>query len=112
MLRRSFGWMAAMAVLSFLPAVLAQRGYQPPTGPAPRLANGHPDFSGVWQTPRMADITKDMPCCKGAGELPYTAWGKAQWEGYDAAKGDYAGSCLPFGLMRSVGGPHPAQIFQ
>src|SRR5690349_13368800 len=108
MSRRCFGLMAAMAVLTLSSAAWAQqRAFQPPTGPAPRLANGHPDFSGVWQTPRMADVTKDMPCCKGAGSLPYTAWGKQQWDSYDASKGDYAGSCLPFGLMRSVGGPHP-----
>jgi len=109
--------LAAAALLVaplFVPSsASAQKKYTAPTGPAPRLANGKPDFSGVWQTPRMADITKDTPpCCKGAGELPYTAWGKAQWDAYDASKGDYAGSCLPFGLFRSVGGPHPVQIIQ
>ena len=79
-----------------------------PAGPAPRKANGKPDFSGVWQPPRMADVTKDEACCKGVKDLPFTAWGKQQWESYDAnAKGDYAGACLPFGLLRSVGGPHP-----
>ncbi len=87
-------------------------GYKPPTGPIPRLASGKPDFGGVWQPPRMADVTKDMPCCKGAGQLPFTPWGKQQWDSYDAAKGDYAGTCLPFGLLRSVGGPHPVQIIQ
>jgi hypothetical protein len=89
-----------------------QRRVEPPSGPAPRLANGKPDFSGVWQSPRMADVTQDMPCCKGVKELPFTPWGKQQWESYDAAKGDYTGSCLPFGLLRSVGGPHPIQIVQ
>jgi hypothetical protein len=83
-----------------------------PQGPTPRLANGKPDFGGVWQTPRMADVTKDEACCKGVKDLPFTAWGKQQWESYDATKGDYAGACLPFGLLRSVGGPHPAQIMQ
>ena len=81
-------------------------------GKAPRKPNGKPDFSGVWQSPRMADVTKDVACCKGVPQLPFTAWGKQQWESYDAAKGDYAGSCLPFGLLRSVGGPHPIQIMQ
>src|SRR5215467_5944147 len=106
-------WAAAFAAFCSIPSVSAQQApYVAPKGPAPRLANGHPDFGGVWQSPRMADVTKDMPCCKGAGELPYTAWGKQQWDSYDAAKGDYTGSCLPFGLLRSVGGPHPAQIIQ
>ena len=84
-----------------------------PSGPAPRRADGKPDFGGVWQTPRMADVTKDEACCKGVKDLPYTAWGKQQWESYDAtSNGDYAGACLPFGLLRSVGGPHPVQIIQ
>ena len=48
---------------------------------------------------------------RGQG-TPFTAWGKERWESYDATKGDYAGSCLPFGLLRSVGGPHPIQIMQ
>ena len=40
-------------------------------------------------------------------ELPYTEWGKKQWETYNPAKnGDYAGSCLPFGFLRIVYGPH------
>src|ERR1700726_3129612 len=82
------------------------------SAPASRRADGHPDFGGIWQTPRMADVTKDEACCKGVKDLPFTPWGKQQWESYDAEKGDYAGSCLPFGLLRSVGGPHPIQIIQ
>src|SRR5579883_1462922 len=101
MRRRILGSIIPWAALFWVPIAFGQPApYEPPKGPAPRLANGHPDFSGVWQSPRMADITKDTPCCKGAGELPYTA------------KGNYTGSCLPFGLMRSVGGPHPIQIVQ
>jgi len=106
---------AAFLLLSFAPAPVAgqmPKQFKPPTGPTPRLGNGKPDFGGVWQTPRMADITRDEACCKGAGQLPYTPYGKQLWDSYDASKGDYAGSCLPFGLMRSVGGPHPVQIVQ
>jgi len=106
----------AMA-LSFLsvtppPAAGQQKAAKAASGPVPRLANGKPDFSGIWQTPRMADVTKDEACCKGVKDLPYTAWGKQQWESYDATLGDYAGACLPFGLLRSVGGPHPVQMIQ
>jgi hypothetical protein len=109
-----FAAAALLAVPLFLQPAAGQapKKVPTPTGPAPRLANGHPDFSGVWQTPRMADVTKEMACCKASGPLPYTAWGKQQWDSYDASKGDYAGSCLPFGLLRSVGGPHPVQIVQ
>ncbi|HUI80942.1 MAG TPA: hypothetical protein VLY24_23620 [Bryobacteraceae bacterium] len=106
--------MTAMLLSLLLTGLVAGQEKAPkaPTGPAPRLANGKPDFSGVWQSPRMADVTQDMACCKGVKELPFTAWGKQQWDSYDAEKGDYTGSCLPFGLLRSVGGPHPIQIIQ
>jgi hypothetical protein len=107
---------ALCAMLPFAPQAAGQgkgKGKGPtwPQGPAPRL-NGKPDFSGVWQPPRMADVTVDSPCCKGVGPLPFTAWGKQKWESYAAEEGDYAGACLPFGLLRSVGGPHPVQIMQ
>jgi len=104
---------AAMVLLAWtLPTAAGQQKAakaakaKAPSGPAPRTASGKPDFSGVWQTPRMADVTKDEACCKGVKDLPYTAWGKQQWESYDPTdRGDYAGACLPFGLLRSVGGP-------
>ena len=50
----------------------------------PRLADGTPDFNGIWDRPRVPDVTRDEKGCgsgaptvgcsqKGAGELPYTA---------------------------------------
>ena len=45
-------------------------------------------------------------------ELPFTAAGLADWSSYDAATGDYTGSCFPFGLQRSVNAPYPFQIMQ
>jgi hypothetical protein len=89
--------------------------------------NGKPDFSGLWQrpyTPDMAATARDGktqvadqslpadPKIENRKQLPYTEWGKQQWESYDAAKGDYTGSCLPFGLMRSMNSPDPIQIMQ
>ena len=84
-------------------------------GPAPRLANGKPSFAGIWATTRRADITQRLANhpTGHVPELPYTAWGKQEWEGYDPVKkGDYAGSCMPFGFPRSLFGPHPTQIIQ
>ena len=38
------------------------RGAPPPSGPAPKLANGHPDFSGVWQGGGpVGDLAQGMP---------------------------------------------------
>ena len=83
--------------------------------PVPRLANGKPDFTGVWDHPRVGDIAKDANgrCagetngCKntGAGDLPFTSLGKAENEKKD--KWDYGAHCMPWGYVRSYGTPYP-----
>src|SRR2546426_5403130 len=83
--------------------------------PVPRLPNGKPDFTGVWDHPRVGDISKDVsgkcagetPGCKntGAGGLAVTPLGKAQNEKKD--KVDYGSRCLPSGHVRSYGSPDP-----
>jgi hypothetical protein len=86
--------------------------------PTPRLPNGKPDFSGVWARPGTQDLTRTFTNRDGTsnkGEpnpLPFTPWGQAQWDNYDQVKyGDYAGSCMPFGWIRSFT-PHPMQLLQ
>lgn len=84
-----------------------------PTGPAPRLSDGKPDLNGVWQRPYVPDVTKNGPGQQGVPELPFTTSGLENWKSYDPAKdGDYTGSCLPFGLLRSINSPHAMQIVQ
>jgi len=80
-------------------------GYQPPEGPAPKTPWGPLDLNGVWQRPYVPDIER-----ANGGPLPYTEWGKKQWESYNAEEGDYTGSCLPFGHSRAMGSPDPIQI--
>jgi len=83
------------------------------TGPAPRLPDGKPDLNGVWQRPYVPDITKSGPGQQGVPELSFTPWGAENWKSYDPGKnGDYTGSCLPFGLLRSINSPHAMQIVQ
>ncbi|HEV8345310.1 MAG TPA: hypothetical protein VGQ16_01985 [Vicinamibacterales bacterium] len=81
-------------------------------GAAPRMPNGKPDLNGIWQRPYVPDMTKNGRGQKGEAELPFTPAGLADWNSYDAANGDYTGSCFPFGMMRSVNAPYPLQIIQ
>jgi hypothetical protein len=97
---------------AFVQPLGAQGEYKPPDGPTPRLPSGKVDFSGVWSKPYVPDMTKSGKDQKGYPELPFTPWGEHEWTTYDAAEGDYTGSCLPFGMTRSVNTPEPMQIMQ
>ena len=88
---------------------LALAAQQPPV---PHLANGTPDLSGVWDRPYVPDMTRSGRNQTGPSELPFSPAGLADWKGYDAANGDYTGSCMPFGFTRSVNSPYPMQIVQ
>jgi hypothetical protein len=114
----------------------------PPAGPAPRLPNGKPDLSGHWTnpyTPNMANpgsvldpktrmplqfarLGEALPDARpsatgGRGgrtyDLPYTERGLKQWKEYDPVNnGDYAGTCLPFGMSRNINSPHGVELVQ
>jgi hypothetical protein len=114
--------------------LLAQRGAPagPPAGPTPRLSDGKPDLSGLWAepyTPNMAgregsavvdpvtreplewerkgDPLPDASDPSRTFDLPYTPLGLQRWKEYDpVANGDYAGSCMPFGMARNINSPH------
>jgi len=135
---QNWAGLAALGVAMLVPIGLSAqgRGPKPPEGPAPKL-NGKPDFSGLWQRPYVPDMTvttrngdqmadPSLPDAKATPgeaapkgppgpprkELPFTEAGKKVWDAYSPAKGDYTGSCLPFGLIRSMNSPDPIQIMQ
>jgi hypothetical protein len=109
-----------VAVASFVLAPARVVGQAPAAKNIPRLADGKPDFNGIWDRPRVGDITTNSNECgsgapttgckqTGAGELPYTAWGKEQMSG---PRFDYAARCLPWGYTRAMGTAYPLEIIQ
>lgn len=131
-----FALAGVFALLAVAPAdALAQRGgrgAQPEAGPTPRLPSGKPDLTGLWAepyTPNMAgrggssvldpetreeldwprkgEALPDAVDPSRTFDLPYTELGVQRWKEYDAvSNGDYAGSCMPFGMARNINSPH------
>ena len=110
-----------------------------PAVAVPQLPNGKPDLSGHWANPYTPDMAakgqvldpatrkpldlarSPLPDAKASAagsaartlDLPYTEWGLKHWKSYDPVNdGDYAGSCLPFGMSRNINSPHGVQIVQ
>ncbi len=83
---------------------------QPPkvTGPAPHLADGTPDLSGVWMGggSNSGDITKGL---KAGDTVIMTPWAQRIYK-ERLAKDDPEANCLPFGIPRSA--PYPWRIVQ
>ena len=86
----------------------------------PRINDGKPDFNGVWDHPRVADVTRNgngcggnTPGCKqtGTGELPFTEWGLQQWKTKNE-RVDYSAHCLPWGYTRAWQVEYPVEIVQ
>jgi len=125
------GWGHAQNTTNFATPVPSSA----PTGPAPRMPNDKPDFTGVWQRAYVPDMSRNGRGQQGyaeppfaltdsaakrdelrnAGnyaELPFTAAGLDDWRTYDPANGEYTASCMPFGLSRSMNSPDPMQVMQ
>jgi len=103
-----------------VPAVLSAQ-----SAAIPRLSNGKPDLSGIWDKPRVADLSRSSTgaeCgsgtvgCKqqGAGELSFTPAGLAKFKKHDEETNNFDPGvhCLPEGYVRSWGTTFPTEIIQ
>ena len=109
-----------------------------PAETIPRMANGKPDLSGHWSNPYTPDMAaqgrvldpltrkplavhRRSPCPmpkpppRAARRARWTCRIRngacKHWKSYDPVNdGDYAGSCLPFGMSRNINSPHGVQF--
>jgi hypothetical protein len=83
------------------------KGKARPSGPTPRLANGKPDLSGMWNGGGpIGDIAQGlMP----GEELVLTAWGEKTMKAH-LSKDDPEANCLPTGVPRIA--PYPWRVLQ
>lgn len=72
-----------------------------------RDAQGHPDFTGMWNNQYTPDITTAVP----GGQLPFTPYGAQRWKNVDT-KDDPTGVCLPVGPSRAFTSPFPVYFLQ
>lgn len=123
----------AIGLLTAIPAAaqagsagrgVAEKNAMPTGGPVPRMPDGHPDLSGVWDHPFAMDMAAtsrrdncgaEMTGCKQVGPdggIPMTPAGEAWFKSYDAANFDDTAHCYPMGYTRSMNAPVPTQIVQ
>ena len=72
-----------------------------------RDAQGHPDFTGMWDNQYTPDLTAAIP----GGQIPFTPYGAERWKKVDT-KNDPTGLCLPVGPTRLFTSPFPVYFLQ
>ena len=84
------------------------------SAPAPRLPDGHPDLSGIWEQ-NGNRYTQNIAADLKPGEIPYQAWARAladERADGSHSKEDPPANCLPQGVPRAGASPPPWRIVQ
>jgi hypothetical protein len=84
------------------------------SAPAPRLPDGHPDLSGIWE-PNGGRYTQNLGADLKPGDIPYQPWAKTladQRVDGSHEKEDPTANCLPHGVPRISGSPPPWKVIQ
>lgn len=107
------------AVIPLLLVLLSTGVTAASSGDIPRLADGKPDFNGIWDRPRVGNMTQDVigSCGSGSegcssissGPMKFTAEGLAAHTG---PKIDYPARCLPWGYTRAYHTTYPIMYVQ
>ena len=97
----------ALMAVSAEPSLAQQRRQPPPTGPTPRLPDGKPDLSGIWNGGGpVGDIAQGL--AKGE-TIPLLPSAEAIMKARQS-KDDPEANCLPTGIPRIA--PYPWRIVQ
>ena len=84
------------------------------SAPAPRLAGGKPDLSGVWE-PNANKYLRNLAADLQPGQVPFQTWAKALFEQRidgSHSKEDPDANCLPQGVPKIDAAPAPWKIVQ
>src|ERR1700683_847547 len=104
-------YLALAASLALAGAAVSAQSKEP-AKPAPRTADGHPDFSGFWKGTRDTkpggNIAKDLPGLK----LPLTPAGEAALKHNLTATVDPESLCIPGGIPRHNASALPFEVLE